>query len=145
MQVNVDRVVGLGVPIIKIKVNLIYNRLVTQKISLILKSEALLLLGISVWVYSTTDESWWMFFTLLLLPDLFMLGYLKNSKTGALIYNIGHTYTLPLLVLIIFLISQISILLPIAIIWIAHISMDRLFGYGLKLDSDFKDTHLGRL
>ena len=74
-----------------------------------------------------------------------MIGYLKNSKLGATIYNIGHTYVAPFLLLIIFWIFQTRILLLISIIWIAHISMDRFLGYGLKLDTDFKDTHLGHI
>jgi hypothetical protein len=37
--------------------------------------------------------------------------------------------------------------LPIAVgvIWIGHIGMDRLLGYGLKYDDNFKNTHLGNL
>jgi hypothetical protein len=27
----------------------------------------------------------------------------------------------------------------------AHVGMDRALGYGLKLPTDFKDTHLGRI
>jgi hypothetical protein len=33
----------------------------------------------------------------------------------------------------------------VASIWLAHIGLDRLVGYGLKYPSDFKDTHLGRV
>jgi len=36
-------------------------------------------------------------------------------------------------------------MLPIALIWFAHIGIDRALGYGLKYTSGFKDTHLGRL
>jgi len=74
-----------------------------------------------------------------------MVGYLKDSKIGAIIYNIGHTYVFPIILLVIFLLFQIPILLPISIIWIAHISMDRMLGFGLKLDTNYKDTHLGRI
>jgi len=35
--------------------------------------------------------------------------------------------------------------LALAFIWLAHIGMDRLFGFGLKYPTDFKDTHLGRV
>jgi hypothetical protein len=35
--------------------------------------------------------------------------------------------------------------LPIALIWTAHISFDRALGYGLKYFSAFGDTHLGQL
>jgi hypothetical protein len=35
--------------------------------------------------------------------------------------------------------------LPLALIWLARIGMDRAVGYGLKYASGFKDTHLGRV
>ena len=33
----------------------------------------------------------------------------------------------------------------VALIWFAHIGMDRALGFGLKYEFDFADTHLGRL
>ena len=33
----------------------------------------------------------------------------------------------------------------IALIWLAHIGVDRLLGYGLKYPTGFKDTHLQRV
>jgi len=33
----------------------------------------------------------------------------------------------------------------VAAILIAHVGMDRMLGYGLKLPSSFQDTHLGRI
>jgi hypothetical protein len=36
------------------------------------------------------------------------------------------------------------IIQPICIIWMSHISMDRVIGYGLKYDS-FKETHIQKL
>jgi hypothetical protein len=32
-----------------------------------------------------------------------------------------------------------------ALIWIAHIGIDRALGYGLKYATGFGDTHLGRI
>ncbi|HEY2386937.1 MAG TPA: DUF4260 family protein, partial [Candidatus Binatia bacterium] len=32
-----------------------------------------------------------------------------------------------------------------ALIWLAHIGMDRLLGYGLKYPTSFHHTHLGRI
>lgn len=116
-----------------------------DKIFFILKSESLALLVASLWVYALIGASWWLFLTLLLVPDFFIVGYIKDSKLGALIYNIGHTYTTPLLLLGMFLLFSAPILLPLSVIWIAHISMDRMLGFGLKLDTHFKDTHLGKI
>lgn len=116
-----------------------------EKIRLILKSEALAFFIAAIWAYHLVGASWWLFLVLVLTPDFFMVGYLKDSKIGALIYNIGHTYVAPFLLLCAYLASRTPVLLPIAVIWLAHISMDRMLGYGLKLDTGFKDTHLGRL
>jgi hypothetical protein len=33
----------------------------------------------------------------------------------------------------------------VALIWAAHIGVDRLVGYGLKYPTAFKDTHLQRV
>jgi hypothetical protein len=33
----------------------------------------------------------------------------------------------------------------IGVILFGHSAMDRIFGYGLKFDDDFKNTHLGRI
>lgn len=115
-----------------------------KKIIFILRLESFLLLFIATFTYYFINESWWLFFILLFVPDIFMVGYFKNSKIGANIYNIGHTYIAPVLLLVLFFIFNITILLSISIIWIAHISLDRLLGYGLKLDTGFKDTHLGK-
>jgi hypothetical protein len=35
--------------------------------------------------------------------------------------------------------------LQIALIWLAHIGVDRMLGYGLKYPTGFKDTHLQRV
>ena len=116
-----------------------------EKIVKILRSEALMFFVATIWAYHLVGASWWIFLVFLLVPDIFMVGYLKNSKIGAAIYNIGHTYTTPFALLGIYTLLQNPIFLPISIIWIAHISMDRIFGFGLKLDSGFKHTHLGEI
>jgi hypothetical protein len=36
-------------------------------------------------------------------------------------------------------------LLPVALIWLAHIGFDRALGYGLKYAGGFSQTHLGKL
>jgi hypothetical protein len=35
--------------------------------------------------------------------------------------------------------------MAVALIWIAHIAIDRALAYGLKLPTGFQDTHLGRI
>lgn len=116
-----------------------------MKILSILKIEAAVFFIASVWAYYLIGASWWLFLVLLLVPDLFMVVYAKNSKLGALLYNVGHTYFVPLLLLGVYLVLNVTVLLPVSVIWLAHISMDRMLGYGLKLDTGFKHTHLGTI
>lgn len=82
---------------------------------------------------------------MILAPDLFMVGYLKDSRLGALVYNVGHSYFMAAGCLALWWYLDVAAGLPIGIIWAGHIAMDRMMGYGLKLVSGFKDTHLGKL
>ncbi|MFD1040550.1 DUF4260 domain-containing protein [Virgibacillus byunsanensis] len=107
--------------------------------------EGLMVLLISTYFYAAMDASWLLFILLLFVPDLSMLGYLFNNEVGAIIYNIFHSYILPILVVLIGVTFIISFVLIIGLIWVAHIGMDRMFGYGLKYPTGFKDTHLQRL
>ncbi len=74
-----------------------------------------------------------------------MLAYGINNHVGANIYNLFHTYIISILIVIIGAYFKIDIVIMIGLIWIAHIGMDRMFGYGLKYETDFKDTHIQRL
>ena len=74
-----------------------------------------------------------------------MLGFVAGPRTGALAYNVIHTTALPLAVLGVPLLADIPTGTQIAVVWLAHIGMDRTVGYGLKYPSAFKDTHLQRV
>lgn len=74
-----------------------------------------------------------------------MLAYGINNRVGAKIYNICHTYIISILIAIIGVYFKIDTVIMIGLIWTAHIGMDRMFGYGLKYETDFKDTHIQRL
>lgn len=107
-----------------------------------LKLEGFAVFALSVYVYFALGFGWAAFLFLLLVPDVSMLGYLKDSKTGATIYNAGHTYLVPGLLGAIGYGLDANALLAASLIWIAHIGMDRMLGYGLKRFTGFKDTHL---
>ncbi|MFE8703097.1 DUF4260 domain-containing protein [Cytobacillus sp. FJAT-54145] len=112
---------------------------------LFLHIEGLTVLILSITVYAYQDYSWLLFFILLFVPDLSMMGYAFNKKIGALVYNAFHTYSLPILILVLGVVMENQTLLSIGIIWTSHIGMDRVLGYGLKYPTDFKDTHLNRV
>ncbi|MBA4170763.1 MAG: DUF4260 family protein, partial [Chloroflexi bacterium] len=50
--------------------------------------------------------------------------------------------------LIVLAVGWFAAIAPLALagaILVAHVGMDRSLGYGLKLPTDFRDTHLGRI
>ena len=93
-------------------------------------------------IYWQCNFSLWLFIILLLVPDITMIGYLINTRIGSMIYNIGHSFILPILLLGISLSISNEFMMEIVLIWIAHILMDRFFGFGLKYAHSFKETHL---
>ncbi len=107
--------------------------------------EGLAVLCATTFLYGSAGYSWGKFLLLFLAPDLLMIGYAFGKAIGARIYNAGHTYVAPILLLAVSRLTHHPYLLPLALIWIAHIAFDRLLGYGLKYPTAFKDTHLGRV
>jgi hypothetical protein len=110
--------------------------------STLLRIEEAIVLIATLLAYQHLHYSWLLFALLFLTPDLFMLGYLANVRLGAAIYNLAHTFTLPLALLLLSYIQHWRLAQTIALIWTAHIAFDRLLGYGLKYPTYFKDTHL---
>ena len=108
-----------------------------------LKLEELGMLALGIYLFSTLQLSWWWFIGLILVPDIGMLGYLVNSRTGAFVYNLFHHKGIAVLAYLfgIYFNNELSQL--IGIILFSHASMDRIFGYGLKYSDSFNHTHLG--
>ena len=111
----------------------------------ILRLEGLAAAALAAVFYARTGASWWLFAALWLAPDLSMLGYLGGSELGARMYNAIHSYVTPATLAVTALLLHSPALLPFALIWMNHIGVDRLLGYGLKYPAGFQWTHLGRL
>lgn len=92
--------------------------------------------------YAFLGAPWWLFVVLLLAPDVFMAGYLAGPRLGALVYNAGHTYAVPMALGAVAFGLDHALTGAVALIWTAHVGMDRALGYGLKHPSGFHDTHL---
>lgn len=107
-----------------------------------LRIEGLAVAAVVLAAYVTLDGPIWLLVVLALAPDLSMLGYLAGPRIGSRIYNVIHTYTVPLALGAIGFSSDVELALLVALIWAGHIGVDRLFGYGLKFETGFKDTHL---
>lgn len=115
--------------------------------NVLLRFEGLVLFVTALIIYGSSEYSWWLFAALILVPDLGMLGYLFNAKVGSITYNLFHTYAFPLAAIVSFGAAHFypSEIVPYLLVWIAHIGIDRLFGFGLKYSTRFRDTHLQRI
>jgi hypothetical protein len=96
-------------------------------------------------LYFHGDHPWWLYLALALAPDLSMVGYLAGPRVGALAYDGAHTYVLPLALGAVGVVAGVDALVAVSLVWLAHIGVDRAIGYGLKYETDFKDTHLQRV
>jgi hypothetical protein len=110
----------------------------------LLRLEGAALLTGSLLAYTTTGRSWWLLPLAILLPDLSAIGYLRGTRVGARVYNLFHITALPGALVAIGWSQNLSLASALALIWLAHIGMDRVLGYGLKYDDDFQHTHLSR-
>lgn len=110
-----------------------------------LKLEELATLGFSIFLFNQTEYVWWIYLALILVPDIGMIGYLINTKIGAITYNLFHHKGIALCILILGYYYSIEWIVLTGIILFGHSAMDRMFGYGLKYEDSFKHTHLGWL
>lgn len=111
----------------------------------IIKLEEAMMLALSLFLFNRLPYSWWLFAALFLTPDLSMLGYLINSKVGAITYNIAHHKGLALTLYFIGLYAGLTPLQFAGLLLFAHSSFDRVMGYGLKYSDSFNHTHLGMI
>ena len=103
-----------------------------------------LFVGMTV-LYAVWEGSWWVYAILFLAPDLSFLGYLAGPRLGAIVYNTAHSYMAPVALMTAGLALSSPLVLSIAMIWLAHIGIDRALGYGLKYGKGFAFTHFGRI
>jgi hypothetical protein len=114
-------------------------------ITAILRSEALAALAAGIVIWMANDGSLVWLVPVLLLPDLSAVGYLVNARVGAVTYNIVHNWTIASVALGLGWWLDSSFLVLTGAVLLAHVGLDRVLGYGLKLPSGFQDTHLGRI
>lgn len=110
-----------------------------------LRGEGLIVLAGALLLFAGTGQPWWLVPVVIFLPDISMVGYLHDSRVGALAYNLGHSYVLPAAAVLLGSLATNQVLLVLGLLWFAHIGMDRAMGYGLKHDDSFHHTHLGWL
>lgn len=121
------------------------NGAVIGGVKIMLRLEGLTLFAGMVLLYAVRGGSWWIFALLFLAPDLSFIAYLLDARTGAISYNAAHSYMLPVALMTLGFALPNPMTLSIAMIWLAHIGIDRALGYGLKYEAGFGFTHLGRI
>src|SRR3954466_8768329 len=117
----------------------------TGGVKILLRLEGLTLFAGMVMLYWAWDGSWLVFALLFFVPDLSFLAYLSDAKRDELVYNAAHSYMAPVALLTLGCGLASPLTLSIALIWLAHIGINRPLGYGLKYSAGFGFTHLGRI
>jgi hypothetical protein len=118
---------------------------VTAGLRTLLRLEGLALFAGMTLLYAVWGGSWWVYALVFLAPDLSFAGYLAGPRIGAIIYNAAHSYMAPMALMTTGFGTNSPLTLSIAMIWLAHIGIDRALGYGLKYGAGFGFTHLGRI
>jgi hypothetical protein len=108
----------------------------------LLHLEGAAVLIVSLVGYRWNHGGWIELVLLFLVPDLSMIGYAANARVGAATYNAVHTYVGPLALAGYSVWTGQNSALLVSLIWMAHIGLDRMLGFGLKYPTRFKDTHL---
>jgi hypothetical protein len=118
---------------------------VTGGIRTLLRLEGLTLFAGMTLLYAVWGGSWWIYAILFLVPDLGFAAYLAGPRPGAIVYNAAHSYMAPVALMVAGFALSLPLVLSVAMIWLAHIGVDRALGYGLKYPAGFGFTHLGRI
>ena len=94
-------------------------------------------------IYTGVPVPVWVALLLALTPDLAFLAYFAGPRVGAIVYNLAHSYVISVPVASLTLFGVLPPqFFPFALIWLAHIGVDRALGYGLKSTKGFGHTHL---
>jgi uncharacterized membrane protein len=116
------------------------------KPKVLLQLEGAAVFGVSLALYFDADFSILALVVFFLAPDLAIAAYALGKKAGATVYNLIHLEVWPLILAAYGVIGDEQTAIQIALIWLAHIGIDRAVGLGFKYpDADFQDTHFNRV
>jgi hypothetical protein len=111
----------------------------------LLRAEGLAVLVGALVLYFELDFGWLLLVVLVLAPDLSIAGYAAGPRVGAVAYDLAHTELWPIALAVVGVLADVDLLVQLALIWLAHIGVDRFVGYGLKYPTRFDDSHLQRV
>lgn len=101
--------------------------------------------GLVSFALAGADLPWWAALLLFFAPDLSFFAYLLGPRLGAWGYNLVHVYAFGLVLVAIGGLMALPLIVALGALWLAHSGFDRMLGYGLKSETSFQDTHLGRI
>ncbi len=101
--------------------------------------------GLGLFALSGAGMAWWLALLAFFVPDLSFFAYGLGARVGARVYNLAHVYALGAVLMALGGVMDWPVVAGLGALWLAHSGFDRLFGYGLKAESGFEDTHLGRI
>jgi Domain of unknown function (DUF4260) len=113
--------------------------------ALLLRLEGLTVLVCALAVYFDQRLGWLPLVLLALAPDVSLIAFVSGPRVGAVVYDVVHTEVVPLALGAAGVIADTRWPVLVALVWLAHIGADRLFGYGLKYPTSFQDTHVQRV
>jgi Domain of unknown function (DUF4260) len=108
----------------------------------LLRGEGVALLAMATVLYGNYGRSWWLFVLLLPAPDLGLLGGLWSKRAGAVAYDLTHTCAPPAAMGVVGVVTGSGLAIALALVWFAHIGMDRALGLGLQYPDGSGRTHL---
>ncbi|MEX0851790.1 MAG: DUF4260 domain-containing protein [Bauldia sp.] len=117
----------------------------TGAVKTLLQLEGLALLIAATSAYAWVGAPWWLYAVLFLVPDIGLAGYLVRRRVGAIAYDALHVTFAPLVLGGLGVAYDIQLAVWVALIWLAHIGVDRALGIGLKYEAGAAYTHLGRM
>lgn len=116
----------------------------TGSVRMLLRIEGLILFAVATAGYfALSGHPWWLYFVLFLVPDLALIVFAVDRRTGAIVYDALHTTVGPLVLLALMFATSATLWGALAAIWLAHIGIDRAIGYGLRYPDTPDMTHLG--
>ena len=114
-------------------------------VDMLLRAEQVAILGAGIALWVANGGPPLLLIPAWLLVDLSMIGYVSGARLGSITYNAAHNLVLPIALLGLGWWTDTGWIVLAAAVFITHIGLDRALGYGLKLPTDFRDTHLGRI
>ena len=109
----------------------------------LIRIEELFFAILAVYLFTFLDYAWWWFALLFFAPDLSFIAYAAGPKVGGIVYDVLHHRGLLIGIYILSAVLEVQVLQLVSLVFLAHSSVDRAFGYGLKYLDAPNHTHLG--